>query len=872
MSISTIKILLRAICYSLVFSCLISACGGGGGGSSTAPVVPDDIPEDDPGTSTPVVSLSAKQGQALLGPIVNANVFVYDVENLNAAPLCSEITTDLSNEDGPGIIDLSSCPLEAATLYFVIVKGGDDIDADDDGELDETPTPKQGALRGIYTGEDLLAGGWRVNVLTEMAYNAVSDSLLSHIEIEELIIRLHQLSTQLINADLNDDGLIDYNDLTDFVPITDADKLNSESSELLDEFLQAILNGNQNDLVILAREYLLSSLQETRFEELSPNFYNYKILIDGDYLYAAGTIIIDINSPVKEDLRTLRIFDISDLNSITLVSSLDILEQLGTDLGNVFLEKNGNTLLFGISESGVFMVDVATPSTPSIISSYEQNASIVSMLATDDILFVSTFEPALLSSVDISNPEQPIELDSVAEIAFSMHVEAPYLYVYGQGLSTFNIENPENIFNLDQLVFPSGSGRDIAYQEGFIYVPSSEDGTQNIDIYNVADPFNISFNSRIKGAGFVNNLKLSDSSIYTKTGDTVTTYEIVSAGELRRIDSRASSGTNLELDTNNVYLYGADSLLIYAKNSLNSETRNLSILDTELAASEIEIVSNYAYVGDDTKLLVVDITNPEQGMAAIGELQLSGFIKDITIVGGIAYIANEVDGLTIIDVTDPSKPVWAANESTLNTSVQGVGYSTTSVVVANDFAYTGLPNLDTVAIFDVSDPSNPTPFHQLENISVRNLAIVGDLLVVQSIGGTTLFDVSDASNPLQLSEINQSFSAVHISNGFLYMSGLNAGLTIYNISDPDNPILTGSALGLGVGNAVTVQGNSAYIANEFGLIDIYDISEKTDPIFMAQIKVIGTVKDVAVNEDYIFSVNVFGITADRTVSAIGNLN
>ena len=123
MSISTIKILLRAICYSLVFSCLISACGGGGGGSSTAPVVPDDIPEDDPGTSTPVVSLSAKQGQALLGPIVNANVFVYDVENLNAAPLCSEITTDLSNEDGPGIIDLSSCPLEAATLYFVIVKG-----------------------------------------------------------------------------------------------------------------------------------------------------------------------------------------------------------------------------------------------------------------------------------------------------------------------------------------------------------------------------------------------------------------------------------------------------------------------------------------------------------------------------------------------------------------------------------------------------------------------------------------------------------------------------------------------------------------------------------------------------------------------------
>jgi hypothetical protein len=703
-----------------------------------------------------------------------------------------------------------------------------------------------------------------------MAYNGVAEDLLGEVELTELISKLDKLTLQLIRADINLDGFIDHSDLSAFVPQKDAAKLIGGNSELLDDFLQAILNGSQNELTILARQYLLSSLAEINFQSLAPNFYSLDFFIEGNLLYAAGTIE-DETLTAKSDHLAIRVFDISDITAISLVSGLDM-PSLGVDhFNSIQLGKYNNRLFAAVNNLGLAIIDVSDPALPETLTTYEINEPITGMLIGSGVIYLGTFEPNSIIVLDISSSGEPVELDSVDGVAFAMELASPYLYVYGNGLSVYNVGDPTDIFLLDNLQFPSGSGRNIAFHEGFVYIPTSQSGTQNIDIYDVNNVFDIRFSDKVNGAGFVKSIKVEGDDLYTKTEDTVATYKIVSPGKLSLVDSRASTGLKIDVDEDNVYLAGASSLLVYAKRSLNELKESFASFRTELGAHVLEVNGDYAYIGDDTKLLIADISNPSQSLNIVGNLQLGHFIEDIKIVNGMAYLASGVAGLAIVDISDPTSPRLLATDATLNTATLGVAHSTESISIVGDFAYTVLPTLNTVAIYNISSPSSPELIQQIQNVPAYDVDLYGASLVVRSFEFITIFNVSDPNSPQQIAQFSQESSAMHISDNFLYLTTLASGLSIYDISDPSSPVFQGSAAGLGIGNAVTVQGEISYVANEFGFVDVYDTSSKTSPLFVAQIKFNGTVKDVASNSNYVFAVNVVGIAIEPVISSLGNL-
>lgn len=870
---------------ALVFSILLlTACGGGGGGGGGAPA-PEPESEPEPiapvDRSTPSVSLSSNQGQALLGPIVNADVFVYDVELIDGSPICSQTTSDLGSPEGPGVIDLSGCDIDSEKLYFMVVNGGEDIDVDDDGELDDTPTPKEGSLRGIYKGEDLLSGGWRVNILTELAYNGVVDSLLVGADTEEILSRLELLALSLIEEDLNGDGAVNYTDLTAFVPIEHADRLLKQDSDFLDSILQAILDDDRNELTVLARQYLLSSLAEFRLNQDSGYYVNREIFVDDNYLYSVG-VIDDLSRGDDVVYAAVRIFDISDLNAVQLVGSLD-LEGVNSTLSDFFristLKKHEDKLIFGVSGAGVVFVDVAAPHSPSIITTYSTPKGISTLDIKDNVLYLGINDLAELSEdddiriipLDISNLDQINEFSSVEVFSRSIEFYQDHMHSFGSEWNVYDVSDPENIVIVNTMAVPEIYGDSVAVHMGYAYVPIVTNRNFAVNVYDIRDPLNISLANVLNTAG-QGDLHIGGNRLYLQNEDVLVTYQIVSPGYPIRIDARDSGGWKVSSNTDHVYVVDHLNVLVYDSRSLDDSIQNYDSLDTVYPSRFIEIDDTHAYIAGNASLTVVDILNPIERMQVISGLSFPHFVEDITLEGDLLFSANGSYGLAIMDVSTPSDPSLLYSDVDAS-DVPPVDFTSRhSVAVKEDYAYAALPYVHAIAIYDVSDPLLTELIGQFDHELPDRLSIFGDNLVTYGLSGqAALYDISDSLNPELLYLFSTNFSDVHIIDSIMYTTSGIAGIEIYDISTPSEPILYGKARGLGIGNEIQVVGEIAYIANDFGFVDIYDVSDMTSPIFIAQIRMSGSVKDLALNDQYLFAVNLFGVSARRISSIVTNL-
>ena len=870
---------------ALIFSILLlTACGGGGGGGAPAPG-PD--PEPEPVTpvdrSTPSVSLSSNQGQALLGPIVNADVFVYDVELIDGSPICSETTSDLGSPEGPGVIDLSGCDIDPEKLYFMVVNGGEDIDVDDDGELDDIPTPKEGSLRGIYKGEDLLAGGWRVNILTELAYNGVVDSLLVGADSEEILSRLELLTVSLIEEDLNGDGAVNYTDLTAFVPIEHADKLLKQDGDFLDRILQAILDDDRNELTVLARQYLLSSLAEFRLNQGSDYYVNREIIVDDNYLYSVG-VIDDLSRGDDVVYAAVRIFDISDLNAVQLVGSLD-LEDVNSTLSDSFgisaLKKQEDQLIFGVSGIGVLFVDVAAPHSPSVITTYSIAKAISTLDIKDYVLYLSIIDLAELSEdddiriipLDISNLDQIIEFSSVEEV-FSSSIEfyQDHMHSFGTEWKVYDVSDPENIVVVNTMAVPEIYGDSVAIHMGFAYVPIVTNRNFAVNVYDIRDPLNISLAGVLNTAG-QGDLHIGGNRLYLQNEDVLVTYQILSPGHLIRIDARDSRGWKVSSNADHVYVVDHLNVLVYDTRALSDSIDNYQSLDTVYPSRYIEIDDTHAYLAGNASLTVVDILYPVEGMQVVSGLSFPFFVEDITLEGDLLFSANGSYGLAIMDVSIPSDPILLFSDVDASDVPPADFTSRHSVAVKEYYAYATLPYAHAIAVYDVSDPLSTEVVGQFDHEFPDRISIFGDILVTYGLDGqAALYDISDPLNAELLYSFGINFSDVHIVDSMMYTTSDIAGVKIYDISTPSDPILYGEARGLGIGNEIQVMGGVAYIANGFGFVDVYDVSNLASPVFIGQIRMTGSVKDLALNDEYLFAVNLFGLSARRISSTVTNLN
>jgi len=183
--------------------------------------------------------------QALAGPLSGAGIGLYIAsEYTEKTPL---YLTNASVGHALSSAEIISIPKEFTNalndneLYIVEARGGIDIDSDDNFEIDDFETINRGSLHTVIDGKTLKEFGYKLNVLTEIAYQNVKDDIgvLSN---EKIVDKLNEISTLLMNGKIDPDSDLDlaYEDLLGWLPTFDKKLLFYDYDKRVEPIVQKI--------------------------------------------------------------------------------------------------------------------------------------------------------------------------------------------------------------------------------------------------------------------------------------------------------------------------------------------------------------------------------------------------------------------------------------------------------------------------------------------------------------------------------------------------------------------------------------------------------------------------------------------------------
>lgn len=171
-----------------------------------------------------------------------------------------------------------------------------------------------------------------------------------------------------------------------------------------------------------------------------------------------------------------------------------------------------------------------------------------------------------------------------------------------------------------------------------------------------------------------------------------------------------------------------------------------------------------------------------------------GYTLNVRVVGNLAYVIR-LDGLYIIDVTDPASPVELGHYRRT-----GDGYSNDVKLVdtAGGKRYALIADTP-VDVVDVTNPAAPVlagtiteEAHTLftETRAGKTLAYFGNYDAT-----TPVWDVTDPAAPVRLGRFQTTGSLVHdlsVEDGIAYLNAWEAGLVVVDFTTPAAPRLVGA--------------------------------------------------------------------------------
>ncbi|MEZ4831236.1 MAG: hypothetical protein R2873_04390 [Caldilineaceae bacterium] len=185
----------------------------------------------------------------------------------------------------------------------------------------------------------------------------------------------------------------------------------------------------------------------------------------------------------------------------------------------------------------------------------------------------------------------------------------------------------------------------------------------------------------------------------------------------------------------------------------------------------------YAYVAMGHKLAIIDVSDPRR------PVRLSALVMpayDLAVQGDWVYVVSQT-GLHIVDVAERGAPQIAGNLA-LSSAALGIAVDGEWAYIANE--------RDGLRIVNVNDPHQPRLMRSIDSGMAWDVALGDSYAVVAgSYSGVTVVDVSDPANPRVLAHLDSAHRdlAVGVSGGYAYLAGDSAGLRIFDMANPANP-------------------------------------------------------------------------------------
>lgn len=475
-------------------------------------------------------------------------------------------------------------------------------------------------------------------------------------------------------------------------------------------------------------------------------------------------------------LRGLQVFDNTDPDNLKLVGSLNV------GVSGSALAVSGNRAY--IADSRLRVVDISNPTDPKLLGSSDE------LYATDIAIsgshvYVADYN-GFLRVIDISDSANPRSVATVPTRGQAIQIAGDFAYLANsQGVTAINISNPANPGAPETLPFPA---IDLKVSGQRLYL-TSETGMTVLDISNPTSPVALATHET---AGSAHAVKLANGRAYLSDGD---------AG-LRIIDV----------------------------NDL-ANMRQLGRLDLDGITVDADVAGDFAYVATVRAMDVVNVSDPANPQF-VSRYKQGENVFDVQLSGNRAFVAHGVDGMHVVDISNPAMPTQFLASFGVNPGTGGLG--ATAVTSSGDFIYVvyqgdGLFALDT-RILDTWNSSIPLFTGPGYNTSGEGsgVAASGNYAYVASWqAGLQIIDVANKESMQLVGSLrsdNWNVDDVAISGDYAILSVDREGLVVVDVNDPRTPRVSATVSQIGAVLDVEVSGNLLYVASGAAGLRIFELS------------------------------------------------
>ncbi|MBM3330448.1 T9SS type A sorting domain-containing protein [candidate division WOR-3 bacterium] len=459
-------------------------------------------------------------------------------------------------------------------------------------------------------------------------------------------------------------------------------------------------------------------------------------------------------------------------------------------------------------------------------------------------------------------------------------VAGTLLYVGSRkGLEIYNIADEQNPMRLSWTPLPLN---DFALQDSLVYTISGyySDGgdDDSFRIYNVSNPANPVFRGACRDSGYLVSVAGNTAFIGDRWGLYV--IDVTNPASPHRIGSWGSAIEQVEVRGHLCYvttfnpnvpgditfhvLDVAVPSLPYQIGSLDSAGGNdVFLVDTlafgagESDFNRMTIVSiadstrprllgsagrpgwgygvwtnglaQTAFVGSHwTGLQIYDIGNTSLPVRDTFLLDADQAL-DVYIDNDRAYVANQMSGLKILDVTDPARPTTAGSYDTA-----GQRPFMSSVVARDSLAFVDWYAVPVFRVMEVSDPSRPLMLGGVDVFNPPEDMVLRDSFVYcAEMNRFQIVNVARPREPVLVGSCNTQEQAygLCVADSLAYVA--NYPFAIINVKQPSNPSVVGT-ISRGAWNG-TVRDTFLFLSS--GSILVYSVADPSQPRLLDSLSV-----------------------------------